>query len=156
MSRGRLLKRNFNNTGHGRKFKQMRLCDDSNARPSKEYIIFFLPYLVLSFFVLFCATQVKRQKIRFLFWNSLNHSVECFCCHNYLLSGCLEDQRLCRTDLFRSFDVPEEVILFSVIMREKILSSKTIASRVLLNELSRVKLRQLLPCLHETHLPEVN
>ena len=26
----------FNNTGHGRKFKQMRLCAHFNAGPSKE------------------------------------------------------------------------------------------------------------------------
>ena len=26
----------FNNMGHGRKFKQKRLCTDFNARPSKE------------------------------------------------------------------------------------------------------------------------
>ena len=32
----------LNNMGHGRKFKQMRLCADFNAGPSKEYIIFFL------------------------------------------------------------------------------------------------------------------
>ena len=38
MSRGRSFEKyifylDFNKTGHGRKFKQMRLCDDFNAGP---------------------------------------------------------------------------------------------------------------------------
>ena len=31
-----------NNMDHGRQFKQMRLCADFHAGPSKEYLIFFL------------------------------------------------------------------------------------------------------------------
>ena len=43
---------------------------------------FVLSYIVLSFFVLFYATQVKHQKIWHLFWKS--HSVKWFCCDHYV------------------------------------------------------------------------
>ena len=38
----------FNNMGHGIKFKQMRLCADFSAGPSKEYPLFFLLFDVHS------------------------------------------------------------------------------------------------------------
>ena len=58
MSRGRSLTSiHFylvsNIMDHGRKFKQMRLGADFHTEPSKEYIIFFLFYVI----------QVNHQKI---------------------------------------------------------------------------------------------
>ena len=87
-------------------------------------------FIFLSFFVLFYATQVKRQKIWLLFWNSLillsDFVVNIICCLGAMkIKDSVEQMAL---DLFQNCDVPEEVsvtfdpeiILFALIRRENI------------------------------------
>ena len=71
--------------------------------------MFCILCLLLSFFELFYATQVKRQKIWLLFWNSLILSSD------FIVICCLGTTKLkdsveqITLDLFQNCDMPEEV-----------------------------------------------
>ena len=56
----------------------VRLCRPMNMK---------LKMVCILCLILYCRTFVLKQ----------SHSVERFCCHHYLFSGCHEDQRLCKT-----------------------------------------------------------
>ena len=38
--------------------------------------------------------MITTSKASVISFETKSHSIECFCCHHYLLSGCHEDQRL--------------------------------------------------------------
>ena len=57
-------------------------------------------FCILCLCIILCDTSNCVRKSDFSFERK-SHSVECFCCHHYLLSGCHEYQTLCRTNDIR-------------------------------------------------------
>ena len=55
-------------------------------------------FCILSLCIILCDASKASENLTFVLKQS--YSVECFCCH-HLLSGCHEDQRLCRTNYIR-------------------------------------------------------
>ena len=70
-------------------------------------------FCILCLCIILRDTSTASEKLTFL--SKQSHSVECFCCHGYLLSGCHERKikysvEQITLDLFQNFDVSEEVL----------------------------------------------
>ena len=55
-------------------------------------ILCLILYCLIILCIILCDTSKASENLTFVLKQS--HSVECFCCHHYLLSACHEDQRL--------------------------------------------------------------